>query len=31
MCIPIDMIKWILYDKNEWLFEQISEEEDYGQ
>jgi len=31
MCIPIDMIKWVLYDKNEWLFEQISEEEDYAQ
>ena len=29
MCIPIDMIKWVLYDKNEWLFEQIREEEDY--
>ena len=27
MCIPIDMIKWILYDKNEWQFEQISEED----
>ena len=31
MCIPLDMIKWVLYDKNEWLFEQISEEEDYAQ
>jgi len=27
MCIPIDMIKWTLYVKNEWLFEQESEEE----
>ena len=32
MCIPIDMIKWVLYDKSQNEFETGSdEEEDYAQ
>ena len=32
MCIPLDMIKWVLYDKSQNEFEAGSdEEEDYAQ
>ena len=27
MCIPLDMVNWILYDKNENLFEPMLDEE----
>ena len=27
MCIPLDMVKWILHDKNENLFEPMLDEE----
>ena len=30
MCIPIDMIKWTLYDKSQNEFEAGSDEEDHA-